>query len=163
MCQGISNLLYMSRYDNYTREELIHRIEELETRCEGDNPNDYASQFVSKILKTLPDMLTVIDRNGTIVELISDEQTNHVGLPLSQVVGHSVREVVSEEASEAILNNMKIVFETQKGSTSHHDITIDGVTRNYENRIFPLNEDHVICMCRDITEAAAAQRRYAML
>ena len=38
-----------------------------------------------------------------------------------------------------------------------------GRTRNYENRIFPLDEEHALCICRDITETEAAKHELEMV
>ena len=35
--------------------------------------------------------------------------------------------------------------------------------RNYENRIFPLDGEHALCICRDITEAEAAKHELEMV
>lgn len=62
----------MSRYDNCSREELLRRIEELEAQL--DTPKGSGSRFreryACKILDSIPDMLTVLDRDGTLVELV---------------------------------------------------------------------------------------------
>lgn len=60
-------------------------------------------------------------------------------------------------------NNLDNVFATGHGSASHHDITLDGETRNYENRIFPLDSEHALCICRDITETETAKYELEMV
>lgn len=82
-------------------------------------------------------MLTVLRRDGTLVELVSSEQTNHVGIEGPQLVGRNIRSMLSPEACRNVKNNLENVFASGKGSSSHHDITLDGRTRNYENRIMP--------------------------
>ena len=81
----------MSRYDNCSREELIRRIEELEAQL--DTPKASGSRFreryACKILDSIPDMLTVLDREGTLVELVSADETNHVGVPGGELAGHN--------------------------------------------------------------------------
>lgn len=147
----------MSRYDNCSREELIRRIEELEAQL--DTPKASGSRFreryACKILDSIPDMLTVLDREGTLVELVSADETNHVGVPGGELAGQNIRTMLSPSACRNVKNNLDNVFATGCGSSSHHDITLGGRTRNYENRIFPLDEEHALCICRDITEAEA--------
>ena len=149
----------MSRYDNCSREELLRRIEELEAQL--DTPKGSGSRFreryACKILDSIPDMLTVLDRDGTLVELVSADETNHVGVPGGELAGQNIRTMLSPAACRNVKNNLDNVFATGCGSSSHHDITLDGRTRNYENRIFPLDGEHALCICRDITEAEAAK------
>lgn len=154
----------MSRYDNCSREELLRRIEELEAQL--DTPKGSGSRFreryACKILDSIPDMLTVLDRDGTLVELVSADETNHVGVPGGELAGQNIR-TMPPAACRNVKNNLDNVFATGCGSSSHHDITLDGRTRNYENRIFPLDGEHALCICRDITEAEAAKHELEMV
>ena len=155
----------MSRYDNCSREELLRRIEELEAQL--DTPKGSGSRFreryACKILDSIPDMLTVLDRDGTLVELVSADETNHVGVPGGELAGQNIRTMLSPSACRNVKNNLDNVFATGCGSSSHHDITLDGRTRNYENRIFPLDGEHALYICRDITEAEAAKHELEMV
>lgn len=155
----------MSHYDNCSREELIGRIEELEARLASaaDTAGRFRDRYACKILDSIPDMLTVLRRDGTLVELVSSEQTNHVGIEGPQLVGRNIRSMLSPEACRNVKNNLENVFASGKGSSSHHDITLDGRTRNYENRIMPLDGEHALCICRDITEAEVAKHELEMV
>ena len=155
----------MSHYDNCSREELIGRIEELEARLASaaDTAGRFRDRYACKILDSIPDMLTVLRRDGTLVELVSSEQTNHVGIEGPRLVGRNIRSMLSPEACRNVKNNLENVFASGKGSSSHHDITLDGRTRNYENRIMPLDGEHALCICRDITEAEVAKHELEMV
>ncbi|WP_418982407.1 PAS domain-containing protein [Alistipes sp.] len=154
-----------NRYDACSREELIRRIEELEQQLAGgkEGGTRFREQYACRILDSLPDMLTVLDRDGTMVELVSSEQTNHVGAPSGELLGKNIRTVLSPEACRSVRNNLDNVFATGCCSSSHHDITLDGRTRNYENRIMPLDDRHALCMCRDITDAERAKHELEMV
>ena len=155
----------MSRYDDCSREELIRRIEELERQLGpvDGSAGRFRERYACKILDSIPDMLTVLDRQGQLVELVSAEETNHVGVPSGEIAGQNIREMLSSEAYRNVRNNLENVFATGCGSSSHHDITLDGRTRNYENRIFPLDGEHALCICRDITDAEAAKHELEMV
>lgn len=113
----------MSRYDNCSREELLRRIEELEAQL--DTPKGSGSRFreryACKILDSIPDMLTVLDRDGTLVELVSADETNHVGVPGGELAGQNIRTMLSPAACRNVKNNLDNVFATGCGSSSHHD------------------------------------------
>ena len=51
------------------------------------------------------------------------------------------------------------VITTGTVSTAHHELDFNGERHYYENRIFPLDEEYVLIMCRDITERVATQRQ----
>ena len=46
---------------------------------------------------------------------------------------------------------MDKVILTGESSTARHDLMLDGVLHHYENRIFPLDKEYLLCMCRDIS------------
>lgn len=154
----------MSRYDDCSREELIRRIEELEAgeNCSSEQPR-FKERYAYKILDSLPDMLTVLTREGNLVELVSSEETNHVGMPSEEFLGLNILDLLSPEACRNVGNNLENVFATGCQSSSHHDITLEGHTRNYENRIIPLDGKYALCMCRDITDEQAAKHELEMV
>lgn len=102
----------MSRYDNCSREELLRRIEELEAQL--DTPKGSGSRFreryACKILDSIPDMLTVLDRDGTLVELVSADETNHVGVPGGELAGQNIRTMLSPSACRNVKNNLDNVL-----------------------------------------------------
>jgi PAS domain-containing protein len=60
--------------------------------------------------------------------------------------------VVPEEAYESVRHNMDKVIHTGKSSTAEHSLMLDGVLHHYENRIFPLDDQYLLCMCRDVSQ-----------
>ena len=153
-------------------EQLLKRIQELETENEklrtqlnrrtsgavDGAAEQTRAKYADRILDTLPDMMTVWTNSGVITELISSEETNHVGVPSERFIGMNIRELLPEEAYRNVRANLDHVLETKRGSTGRHDRTVDGELRHYENRILPLDRDKVLCMCRDITEAVRTQK-----
>ena len=153
-------------------EQLLKRIQELETENEklrtqlnrrtsgavDGAAEQTRAKYADRILDTLPDMMTVWTNSGVITDLISSEETNHVGVPSERFIGMNIRELLPEEAYRNVRVNLDHVLETKRGSTGRHDLTVDGELRHYENRIWPLDRDKVLCMCRDITEAVRTQK-----
>ena len=153
-------------------EQLLKRIQELETENEklrtqlnrrtsgavDGAAEQTRAKYADRILDTLPDMITVWTNSGVITDLISSEETNHVGVPSERFIGMNIRELLPEEAYRNVRANLDHVLETKRGSTGRHDLTVDGELRHYENRIWPLDRDKVLCMCRDITEAVRTQK-----
>ena len=165
----------MSEYDDCSREELIEQIERLKRenaalssgqkasrggarRMLADSPGGFRDKYAAQILESLPDMLTVLDHSGQLVDLVSSEETNHVGAPSDSLIGRDICTLLSPEAYHNVKENLDYVVRNKIGSTSHHDITLDNHTRHYENRIFPLDDEHALCMCRDVTDQVIVQQ-----
>lgn len=70
-----------------------------------------------------------------------------------------MRDMVPPEAYQNIHSNMRHAITTGTVSTAHHELDFNGERHHYENRIFPLDEEYVLIMCRDITERVATQKQ----
>ena len=156
----------MQNNENKTKEELIKIIEQLEKKVEDlSSMQSYPVQerfrekYSTRILDALPDMLTVFDHDANIIELASSPSTNHVeGINADNITHSNVKDILPPEAYESVRQNMDRVILTGESSTSRHDLMLDGILHNYENRIFPLDNEYLLCMCRDISEQWNAEQ-----
>ena len=132
--------------------------EELTSLKEKETDKSFKEKYAVRILESLPDMLTVFNHEGTGIGVVSSEETNHVGVPNSAFAGMHMRDMIPEEAYHNVYNNLQKVIATGKGSTAHHELDFNGAHHYYENRIFPLDGEYVLIMCRDISERVATQK-----
>lgn len=136
-----------------------HRLkEELTSLKEKETNQSFKEKYAVRILESLPDMLTVFNHEGIGIGVVSSEETNHVGVPNSAFAGMHMRDMIPEEAYHNVYNNLQKVIATGKGSTAHHELDVNGAHHYYENRIFPLDEEYVLIMCRDISERVVTQK-----
>lgn len=140
------------------REENRLLKEKLSALEHGSDNISFKEKYAVKILDSLPDMLTVFNHEETGIEVVSNEETNHVGVSNETFKGMSMREMVPKEAYHNIHNNLLKVITTGRGSTAHHELDVNGEHHYYENRIFPLDDEYVLIMCRDISERVATQQ-----
>ena len=119
----------------------------------------FKEKYAVRILDSLPDMLTVFNHEETGIEVVSNEETNHVGVSNNDFKGMRMQDMVPKEAYHNIHNNLQKAIATGRGSTAHHELDFNGEHHHYENRIFPLDEEYVIDYVRDITERVTTQRQ----
>ena len=151
----------MQNNENKTKEELIKIIEQLEKKVEdlSSMQERFREKYSTRILDALPDMLTVFDHDANIIELASSPSTNHVeGINADNITHSNVKDILPPEAYESVRQNMDRVILTGESSTSRHDLMLDGILHHYENRIFPLDKEYLLCMCRDISEQWNAEQ-----
>lgn len=156
----------MQNNENKTKEELIKIIEQLKKKVEDlSSMQSYPVQerfrekYSTRILDALPDMLTVFDHDANIIELASSPSTNHVeGINADNITHSNVKDILPPEAYESVRQNMDRVILTGESSTSRPDLMLDGILHHYENRIFPLDKEYLLCMCRDISEQWNAEQ-----
>lgn len=157
--QNNDTLILMEDNKDKTREELLvmvahlqREVEELTSELALFKSKRFRDRYSTRILDALPDMLTVFDHDANIVELASSPATNHVEGTDSQSIIHSnVKDIVPEEAYESVRDNMNKVIKTGKESTAKHSLILDGISHYYENRIFPLDDKYLLCLCRDVS------------
>ena len=140
-------------------ERLKQELSALRQEKEKADPISFKERYAVKILNSLPDMLTVFDHNEIGIEVVSNEETNHVGVTNEDFVGMHMRNMVPPEAYQNIHSNMQHAVATGTVSAAHHELDFNGKRHYYENRIFPLDEKYVLIMCRDISERVATQRQ----
>ena len=159
----------MRNYDNKTKEELLEIIEQLEKKAEYlssqsvcTDSERFRERYGMRILDALPDMLTVFDHDANIIELASSAATNHVeGTDSESIISSNVKDILPKEAYENVRRNMDKVIRTGKSSTARHDLVQDGILHHYEYRIFPLDDEYLLCMCRDISKQWDAEQTNA--
>lgn len=154
----------MQRYENKTKEELLKIIEQLEKKTsEVEPPSSPCKRFRDiysiQILDALPDMLSVLDHHGNVIELVSSPTTNHVeGTTPDNIINSNVKDILPAETYESIRENMNRVIRTGISSASRHELLLNGYLHHYENRIIPLDNEYLLCMCRDISQQWEAEQ-----
>ena len=155
--EALKEELELLRKEN---EQLKRQLRSLEQNKQPEESStSFQERYAVKILNSLPDMLTVFNHNEVGIEVVSNEETNHVGISNKDFKGMYMREMVPPEAYQNIHSNMRHAITTGTVSTAHHELDFNGERHYYENRIFPLDEEYVLIMCRDITERVTTQRQ----
>lgn len=155
----------MNDYENKTNEELLLIIKQLEEKIDSLSSKSllpeqerFRDKYSTRILDAVPDMLTVFDHDANIIELVSSPSTNHVeGTTPDSIIHSNVKDILPPDAYESVRQNMERVIRTRKSSTSKHRLMLNGTWHYYENRIFPLDNDYLLCICRDITQQNEAE------
>lgn len=167
----------MEAYEHLSRQDLLDKIAELEKKIEclgkhTDAPSPTApsvsedhlkKELGCKVLDALPDMLSVLDYQGNYIELVSSEKTVHIGDCSANLKGKNIKEFLPPEAYSPIRQNLENVVLSQDTGISCHSFVIEGEKQFFENRITPLDDRHVICICRNITEAVKTQEQLEMV
>lgn len=140
-------------------ERLEKKIASFSQEVQSTHHISFKEKYAVKILDSLPDMLTVFNHDEVGIEVVSSEETNHVGISNKAFEGMRMINMIPEEAYHNVHANMQRVMKTGEVSAAHHELDIDGHHHHYENRIFPLDDEYLLVMCRDITESVATQKQ----
>lgn len=160
MVEELQKQIYILTKEN---EQLKKKLSSLKIETEpGDTGVSFKEKYAIKILDSIPDMLTVFTHDEVGVEVVSNEETNHVGISNKDFVGMRMCDMIPVDAYQNVHANMQRAISTGEVSVAHHELCIDGEHHYFENRIFPLDDDYVLIMCRDITDRTEAQKRLEM-
>ena len=95
-----------------SKEELLEQLEALKKENEqlrkelsnirdekyNDRPVSFKEKYAVRILDSLPDMLTVFNQSEVGIEVVSNEETNHVGISNKDFRGMRMQDMVPPEA-----------------------------------------------------------------
>lgn len=163
------SFIEMGDYKNKTKEELldiIYQLEEKLERCStqgelcGNNSQDrFREQYSQEILDTFPDMITVFDYDMNCIELVSSPHTNHIeGLSNEQLCSSKLDSIVTGDAYDIVLANMEEVKRTKQARTAQHSLLFNGEQCHFENRVCPLGDKYLLCVCRDVTRRVNSEQ-----
>ena len=171
----------MDNYEDFSKEQLIARIRELENKtgqsqdssreiplcCPLSGSMDISTEFQenhgTQILNALPDMLSVFDYQGTYVALASAEETVHVGDSSANLIGKNLIDILPPDAYHGVKKNFDKAISTGKASSAFHDLYVHGILEHFENRFIPLDNKYILCICRNISDTVKAQNELQMI
>lgn len=169
----------MANYDEFSKEQLINKIKELEDTiaktntvdspscCTLSDCNNESRHFQethgTKILNALPDMLSVFDYYGNYIALASAEDTVHVGGSSADLIGKNLIEILPPNAYPAIKKNFDKAIATGKASSAYHELHVHGILEHFENRFVPLDNRYILCICRNISDSIKVQNELQMI
>lgn len=114
------------------------------------------NQKIDAILKTIPDIMFVMNTKGVFVDYYCSDPSK-LTIPPDKVVGSNIRDILPEEEAERHLAlYKKCVFEKTLQNIEFSFPFYDTV-KYFEARLAPLNQDKVLSIIRDITEKKTAE------
>ncbi|MEZ4710223.1 MAG: PAS domain S-box protein [Caldilineaceae bacterium] len=114
------------------------------------------------LLTAIPDSIVRMRRDGTYL-YVKDLFNFTPIIPVEQMVGRNVRDIVEPELARRILENSERALQTHELQTFEYEIQIGPEMRAREARIVPAGDDESIMILRDVTERKRAQAEEARL
>ena len=102
------------------------------------------------LLKAIPDIIFVLDKNGTYLDFKADYYSKFI--PSQNIIGMNHRHYFEGDVLEEILQKIKKAIETSEVQTVEYQMNSPIGLRWFEARISPLNENEVLSLVRDVTE-----------
>lgn len=106
------------------------------------------------LINAVPDAMFRINKGGIFVDCRTARDWQPP-IPCDEIPGKSVSEILPAEASDSLLHNIGLAFITGETQSFEFHLPNDSKTLDLEARIVPVNEEEVIGIVRDITDAKA--------
>lgn len=128
-----------------------------------------AQNELESVLNAIPDTITVINRDGKYVRVVSTgSQAN--SSHLDNLVGMSLHDILPSNDADKLLNIIQITLDTRTIQHHEYDINHDGATYSQHATISPIDNNEVVFVTRDITQqklaeenVKASEKRYRRL
>lgn len=135
-------------------EELLNQLEAQENQIREH------AEYRDALLKALPDIVFVLDRDGYYLDCYTNDELKLV-YPCSVVVGKHISDCLDEKVVDECLDKFRKVLRTRMIDFVEYGLMLSGQVRYFEARLVPLDKDKVLATVRDVTEWRMAQEHLA--
>ncbi|SDE44036.1 PAS domain S-box-containing protein [Pricia antarctica] len=109
------------------------------------------------ILEALPDMMTILDKKGTIME-VQVPDPSYLFAPVEQVIGKNVKDFLPIETADFLLKAFERVGRMQKMEIVQVTAPVAKGTVQYECRLVPMAKDRILSVARNLTKTKSLQQ-----
>ncbi len=139
-------------YDITSRKQAELKLIEKDKWIEQQNNQ------LNAIVRTVPDFLLVLDKEGNLENTFMPEAH---GLPykVEDVRGKNIALFFNEETTALHLTNIKKCLRLKKLLSYEVSFEINGIKKQFEGRLSPIDRKHVLALVRDVTERKESEER----
>ncbi len=113
------------------------------------------------IIRAVPDLMFLIHRDGTLLDAHSRDETMLYS-PREEFVGKKVSDVLPPDVAHKAMIAIENVFTRGKAEIFEYELTIQGKTCYFENRIIAISGEEVLSIIRDISHRKESEAALKM-
>ncbi len=103
------------------------------------------------ILEAIPDVITIHDKNGTIVEIHMPNE-EYLNVRKQELEGKNISDLLPKKVGVKLKKVMTKVIHKQQMETLEVNVPVADGTIDYECRLVPVNDSQVLTIARNITK-----------
>jgi len=147
----IAGDLSFRAYNNVKQRELFRQWSQVVKDLESSKAHNMA------LLTALPDLVLLLDREGTILDIREGGATKALKAP-EEIISKQLREVLPPYLTELTLEKLANLFETNHRQEYDYELEINGEIREFECRLVIGGANDAIAVIRDISSIRRANR-----
>jgi len=144
------------------KSELLKEINSLQNKIEALTKTKARQKIIEKdlreskselisILKSLPDTIIILDKNGKVISIPESTKANLLVKPSEEHLGKYIYEVFPEVKANYFLKNIKKALKSTKPVSLEHELEIHGNAHWYSSTFSAIDKNKVVLLVRDIT------------
>ncbi len=153
-----------------SEKELHYEIKKLKSELNIQvEKNTYLQEMLDQELKknqmllhAIPDMIFIIDTNGTYLDYYPGKNSEPY-VPPSEFLGKTVNEIMPEQIAQQTMDHIRKTLSTNETQYWEFQLTMDDKLLYYEDRYVCLDHDKVLAIVRDISEHKKVEKEYKKL
>lgn len=114
------------------------------------------NELMKAILKAMPDLVFIMDNNGTYLEYYADN-VEELLAPKNELIGMNLRDLFDNETAKRHIKKIRECIQKKDVINYDYTITFNGVLIFYEVRLILLSDNKVLRFVRDITKRKSAE------
>jgi two-component system, NarL family, sensor kinase len=114
------------------------------------------------ILTALPDMMFVLDKDGTYLDWYAKDPSG-LYAPPETFLGKNMRHVMPPELAEVLADSFRKVLSSGEPETVEYTLVIHSETKFFETRIVKCGDGRLLSIVRDLTEKKHAEQQLQQL
>ena len=137
----------LQRKFNHKTRELVAMVEAVGKR----------EKKLAALLNAIPDLVFVMDKNGTYLECFAKDESFSLHHPLNSIVNKSVWEMLPASSAANVMNTIEKVLKSKEIQIVEYSLKINGEVRYLEARMVLYEEEKVMQIVRDMTDKKTAE------
>jgi len=133
-------------------------VEDITARKQAEDALRKSLELNQAIIDANPDIIFKVNKQGIILDYHAPDK-NRLYVKPEQFLGTNMADVLPPAVSEKIMETIEKILTKDQLVTMEYELSKDGETGYFENRIIPLGKDEFLSFVRNITDRKLSDQR----
>ncbi len=146
-------------YDHYdVQVGRLFRFSDITSRKKTEDALKLSEHKSRAILEAIPDIMFIIQKDGTFIDFKSDHN-DYLAFPPEKIVGSNVSQLnLTPHYLELVMSKIKNTIDKSVSEKFEYELEIEGDINYFEARLTKLNSKEVLAIIRNISEIKEIQK-----